>query len=306
MRSTTTRALIVCTMVLALSGLAGPAFAGHDTGDSEDGYSERYGSDERAGHGSRLELQVECDAIEANSNHKISTVTVYFADGTEEEIEVDAREYSETFTNTIDHAVAESHKGWVADEAADCEVEPEPSETPSGSDDDGDDADDADDSDPDDGDDSASDGDASRGSGGAEDGASRDDSDADRDTTRDATDARTTSDDDVNRAVASSDAASAGSSAATRPTGSALGSGGLTVTGNAEVFGMVFHQGIKTCPSGPFKGMPYVDIKDCGDSVLGTRLALTGSSTGVFTALGLGLVALGGLLLRVRRSRGVV
>ena len=77
----------------------------------------------------------------------------------------------------------------------------------------------------------------------------------------------------------------------------------MVTGGNTHVLGMAFHQGLKECPSGPYKGMPYLKLSDCGDSVLGIRLALTGTGVGWFAALGFGLIGIGTGLLRFRRAR---
>ena len=286
----TARAAVISAIVVALVAVAGPAMASHDQPDDSYGSeesSEDYGSDERAGRSPDADLQVECNSVDATSPRKISTVTVYFADGTEEIIEVDEREYSGTFETTIDHAVAEARKEMAVDYAEDCE--PEPSASPSGSA-------------PEDGSGDGSDGTAAGTNG--DDTQNGDTSNGDT-STRTATSSGDDGAGTGTRTASTTDTSSATATVAAPSTGAPAVGSSLSVGGNANVLGMVFHQGLKKCPSGPHKGMPYIKLRECGDSVLGIRLSATGSGAAGFALLGSSLIGLGVLLLRLRRPRAV-
>ena len=294
----TARAAVISTVVIVLATIAVPALADHDDPGgpypSDESGSEDYGSDERAGRSPEIDIQVECGTVDVTSPRKISTVTVYFADGTEEIVEVDEREYSGTFDNTIDHALAESRNEMAVDHAEDCEPEPSPSPSEPESD----------------------------GSNTEAEGETQND-DAQNDSTRnDATQGRTAGDTDGDRTGAGSRTAATNDGTTTSGDGTSADSSGATASaigapstsapvarstlvtgGNTHVLGMAFHQGLKKCPSGPHKGMPYLKLSDCGDSVLGIRLALTGAGVGWFAALGIALIGIGTMLLRFRRDR---
>lgn len=287
----TARAAVISTAVLVLTTIAAPALAGHDDPDGpypSEETSEDYGSDERAGRSPDIDIQVECTTVDVTSPKKISTVTVYFADGTEEVIEVDERGYSGTFETTIDHALAETHNDYAVDDAEGCE--PEPSPSPSGS---------------------ASDETEDTGTGSDTQTAHTTESDTQSDgTTRSSnpdSDGTSTGTRTTSTSAGSSEGTSTGTGGATAPAVTAPASApaigfSMVTGGNTHVLGMAFHQGLKKCPSGPHKGMPYLKLSDCGDSVLGIRLALTGMGVGWFAVLGFVLIGIGTALLRVRRA----
>lgn len=291
----TARAAVISTVVLVLAAIAAPALAGHDDPDgpysSDESGSEDYGSDERAGRSPDIDIQVECATVDVTSPRKISTVTVYFADGTEEIVEVDEREYSGTFDNTIDHALAESHNEMAVDHAEDCE--PEPSPSPSDPEPDGNDTEAERETQSDD----------TQNDGTQEDATQNRTADSDGDRTG-AGSRTATKNDGTTTSGDGTAAAGSGTTSSAVSTPSAPVAGSTLVTGgNTHVLGMAFHQGLKECPSGPHKGMPYLKLSDCGDSVLGIRLALTGAGVGWFAVLGIALVGIGTMLLRFRRDR---
>ena len=88
------------------------------------------------------------------------------------------------------------------------------------------------------------------------------------------------------------------------PIGAPVGSVGGSIGGGFSGLGpAVFGAPGKVCPSGPWKGMPYTNIKDCGNAVLGTVLARTGPGGMLpVIAVGLGLVALGLTMLKRRHT----
>jgi hypothetical protein len=86
------------------------------------------------------------------------------------------------------------------------------------------------------------------------------------------------------------------------PIGAPVGSVGGSIGGGFSGLGpAVFGAPGKVCPSGPWKGMPYTNIKECGDAVLGKVLARTGSHLIAAIGAGFGLLLAGLLMLRSRR-----
>jgi hypothetical protein len=268
----------IATLILAMAVLVAPAAVAH--GD------DSHGKDDP-----ELTIEVSCESVDVTSAHKISTVTIYFIDGTEETIEVDEEEYSATFEETIESAVAESHGDQVHDTSEDCT---EPEAEPSADDDSPTATNDADNSDDTDGRDEPT-------------GTTTGSNDGGGDTRSPSS--TSTSSSTTGTGGTTGGATTSGTTVATTtapssslPSIGATAGGGLSVGGNARVFGMALG---KTCPAGPYKGMPYTNIKDCGDEVLAALLSRTGPR-GLLpvTALGLLLIALGALLQGATGRRG--
>jgi len=271
-----------------------------------------------------LTIDVECFSVEVTSDRPIKKVVVYFANGSIEEIDPrddkddrddddaeddDAEdddgeqddapyEYSESFGDEIARATARSGDTEVEDDAGDCSSDDADDDADSGGT--GDDADDDADSGGT-GDNAGDDGGTTARSSGGSTGTTSGDADGGSHTSGDGGSAPT--------------ATSGGGTTSSSSSTGLGGDGGAIAAGSEGGFSfssgpggvlasLAVANGAKRCPSGPHKGMPYVKIADCGDTVLAARLALTGTE-GLMALGGLGaiLVATGGGILLWHRRR---
>ena len=258
-----------------------------------------------------LTIEVECFSVEVTSDRPIKKVVVYFANGSIEEIDPrddkddrddddaeddDAEdddgeqddapyEYSESFGDEIARATARSGDTEVEDDAGDCSSDDADDDADSGGT----------------GDNAGDDGGTTARSSGGSTGTTSGDADGGSHTSGDGGSAPT--------------ATSGGGTTSSSSSTGLGGDGGAIAAGSEGGFSfssgpggvlasLAVANGAKRCPSGPHKGMPYVKIADCGDTVLAARLALTGTE-GLMALGGLGaiLVATGGGILLWHRRR---
>lgn len=308
------RAAVASMFVIVLGILwAMPALAAHE------------GDDHGKGDGSErtMTIEVECDSVEVTSSKRISEVTVHFADGTSEEIDPNKPdddpsedsdddgdeasdddsdegsdgsdddsdegsdhefEFSETFEDTVDRAIARSGRTEVEDAAEDCDSE-------SG-------ADNGDSPDATAGDEPSGDG----SSGGTRDTTTP----PSRSPRTGTTSSGETADPSTGTGAGATTTAAGTTSAGGGLDGGSVGGSGFGFSGGSAhvLASLAVANGAKVCPSGPYKGMPYINIKDCGDEVLAALLARTGApDMTLLVALGTALIGAGVGLLRLRRSR---
>jgi LPXTG-motif cell wall-anchored protein len=78
------------------------------------------GQGEKSNSEAEITVDADCFSVEASSSKDISHVEIFFADGTFQEIDVNAPTYSQTFDQQIDHVIVKSGTTEVGDSAEGC------------------------------------------------------------------------------------------------------------------------------------------------------------------------------------------